>query len=163
MVRKEFTSQEFKEGIYSSLIAGAVMMAMEMVLVPLALNGSVWTPPRMVAAILLDRDAVNPPVFNFWIVRLGLEIHFSLSIFFTFILIPFIRNTRLWITVVLGMLYGVLIYFINYYLFAYSLFPWFANVRDWVSIVSHLGFGVTVALSYKEFQYRDIGHYCVNC
>jgi hypothetical protein len=152
-----------KEGFITGIIAGVVFLIIEMALVPVVFHKSPWLFPRMAAAILLDRNAVNPQVFDFGTVRLGIEIHFALSVFYTFIFMPFVRDTRLLVTTVLGMLYGVLLYFTNYYLFGYEFFPWFEDSQDWVSIVGHMGYGGTAGYVYKEYQHRDIGKYCVNC
>jgi hypothetical protein len=42
-----------KAAILAGLIAGVVFMMLEMILVPVFMNGSPWAPPRMIAAIIM--------------------------------------------------------------------------------------------------------------
>jgi hypothetical protein len=50
----------WKTAIWGGIIAGVVMMMLEMILNPLLLGNSGWAPPRMIAAI----SAVFPSVTN---------------------------------------------------------------------------------------------------
>ncbi len=42
-----------KAAILAGLIAEVVFMMLEMILVPVVMNGSPWGPPRLIAAIIL--------------------------------------------------------------------------------------------------------------
>ncbi|WP_296911674.1 hypothetical protein [Polaromonas sp.] len=54
-------SIDWSSAIWSGIIAGAVFMMLEMVMVPLFVGGSPWGPPRMIAAIGMGRGVLAPP------------------------------------------------------------------------------------------------------
>ncbi len=53
--------QFFKAAVIAGLIAGAVFMMLQMIMVPVFMNGSPWGPPRMVAAIILGKHVLPMP------------------------------------------------------------------------------------------------------
>lgn len=124
---------------------------MEMILMALFTDMPLWGAPRMMAAIVLGKGVLEPPTFNFGIVMARMMAHFMLSIIYTIILGFFIQQKGIGISVALGMMLGLLLYFINFYGFT-ALFPWFAMARNWISIVAHLIFGMTAAFAYKKLS-----------
>lgn len=143
---------DWPAAIYSGLIAGAVFMMLEMAMVPLFLGGSAWGPPRMIAAIVLGRDVLPPPAtFNLGVLMAAMIVHFGLSIIYAVLFDWVTERLGLAVTVLLGAVFGFLLYLINFYGFT-AIFPWFANARNWVSIFAHVVFGVSVAIAYKELE-----------
>ncbi len=61
------------------------------------------------------------------------------------------RAWGLGLAVVGGIVYGLLIYVVNFYGMT-AFFPWFAEARNWVSVFSHALFGAVLALVYKARQ-----------
>lgn len=60
----------FKAVIIAALIAGAVFMMLEMIMVPLFLNGSPWAPPRLIAGIIMGKSVLpmpGQPVILAWV------------------------------------------------------------------------------------------------
>lgn len=134
--------------LWSGLIAGAVFMMLEMIMVPLFGDGSAWGPPRMIAAIVLGEGVLPPPAtFDFGIIMTAVGVHFALSIVYTYVLSLFIRNSGTATALTIGAVFGLALYFINFYGFT-GLFPWFADARNWISIVSHIAFGIVAAWSF---------------
>jgi uncharacterized membrane protein YagU involved in acid resistance len=146
-------SQSFKASIWAGLIAGAVFMMLEMIMVPVFMGGSPWGPPRMIAAIVLGQDVLptadQPASFDFGVLMAAMMLHFILSIIYAVIFGWICRKLSLGIAVLVGVVGGLLIYFINFYGFT-AAFPWFAMARSWVSIVSHIMFGAVAAYSFKK-------------
>jgi uncharacterized membrane protein YagU involved in acid resistance len=140
----------WKAAILAGLIAGAIFMMLEMIMVPLFLpDGSPWGPPRMIAAIGMGKDVLPPPAtFALMPLMVAMVIHFILSIIFAIILAFIVSRFGLGIAVLIGAIFGLLLYLVNFYGFT-AIFPWFAMARNWVSIFSHIVFGAVAAWAYK--------------
>ncbi len=146
------TAIDWRATIWAGLIAGAVFMALEMMLVPLFLGDSAWAPPRMIAAIILGRDVLPPPAtFDFGIMMAALLVHFTLAIIFAFILALVVAHTGAGTAVIVGAAFGIVLYVINFYGFT-ALFPWFAMARNILSLVLHAVFGAVLGWSYKAIS-----------
>lgn len=155
--------EDVKEGVYSGLIAGLIFLMLEMIMVPLFLGGSPWGPPRMIAAMVMGQGVLPPPAsFDLGIVLVAMIVHFALSAIYGIILVAFIRNVTKGSALLIGAIFGLALYLINFYLFTEWLFPWFENARNWVSIVSHIVFGAAAGVIYKAFQEKYQEH-CVAC
>ncbi len=143
---------DWPAAVYSGLIAGAVFMILEMVMVPLFLGQSAWGPPRMIAAIVMGKGVLPPPAtFHLGILTVAMLVHFSLSIIYAVVFDWVTERLGLTATILLGAVFGLLLYLINFYGFT-AIFPWFAMARNWVSIFAHIVFGVNVAVAYKGIE-----------
>ena len=149
---------DWSAAIWAGLLAGLVFLILEMLMVPMFLDGSPWGPPRMIGAMALGRDVLPnpppPPTFDFGVVMTAMVIHFILSVIFAIILAFVISRLGLGAAVLVGAVFGLLLYFVNFYGMT-AIFPWFAMARNWVSIFSHIVFGLLAAWIYKA---RSIPH-----
>lgn len=77
-------------------------------------------------------------------------VHFVLSIVLAFIFAWVASRWRmsLGMALLVGAVFGLLVYLINFYPVAAALFPWFAMGRNWITIISHIAFGLVLAWSY---------------
>lgn len=141
-----------KSGIVAGLIAGAAFMMLEMILVPLVMGGSPWGPPYLIAAIGMGKDILPPPPpsFDATILMVAMLIHFGFSMVFGVILAYIIKNMGMGAAIAVGVVYGLLLYFINFYGFT-ALFPWFAKARNGVTLFTHAMFGLIAAWLFKLF------------
>jgi uncharacterized membrane protein YagU involved in acid resistance len=143
------TAINWKAAIIAGIVAGAIFMILEMILVPLVGGGSPWGPPRMIAAIGMGKEVLPPPGdFALMPVMVAMVIHFILSIIFAVILAFIIQRFSLGLAILIGAIFGLLLYFINFYGFT-AFFPWFAMARNAISIFSHIVFGAAAAWIYK--------------
>ncbi|MGI8943223.1 MAG: hypothetical protein ACR2FJ_03120 [Qipengyuania sp.] len=148
-----------RSGIIAGLIAGLVFMILEMVLVATVGGGSAWGPPRMIGAIVLGREVLPPPAtFDLGIFLVAMLIHFALSavlgVLFAMVALKMrLSNTMM---IVLGVVFGLLVYLINFYGFT-ALFPWFAMARNWISIFVHAVFGGVLGWWLTRGHIRTIG------
>lgn len=143
------TTVNWKAAIIAGIVAGAIFMILEMILVPLVGGGSPWGPPRMIAAIGMGKEVLPPPGdFALMPVMVAMVIHFILSIIFAVILAFIIQRFSLGLAILIGAIFGLLLYFVNFYGFT-AVFPWFAMARNAVSIFSHIVFGAAAAWIYK--------------
>ncbi len=153
---KTFTTSESREktvnwraAIWAGVIAGAVFMVLEMIMVPVFLGGSPWAPPRMIAAIVMGQGVLPPPAtFDLGILMMAMVVHFALSIIYAIVLAWMIYRLAVGPALVVGAVFGLLLYLVNFYGFT-AVFPWFAQARNWVSIFAHIVFGLAAAWSYK--------------
>jgi len=81
------------------------------------------------------------------VVVVGLSLHFGLSILYGLILAAIVDRINLVTAAVVGIVFGIALYFINFYGFT-EVFPWFAMARGWIAILTHALFGLTAASVY---------------
>lgn len=151
---------DWRAAISAGLIAGAVFLVLEMLMVPLFLGGSPWDPPRMMAAIVLGERVLpmpgqTPAPMTASVVVAALAVHFALSTVYSVILSALIARVGAGAAIAAGIAFGVTLYIANFYGFT-SLFPWFAMARNWVSIFSHAVFGLTSAWAYEALARRQV-------
>lgn len=126
------------------------MMMLEMIMVPLFLGGSPWGPPRMMAGIILGSDVVPPPAtFDVGIMMAGLGVHLMMSIIFALMLAAIVNKLSFLWALVVGAVFGYVLYLVNFYLISEAIFPWFQNATNWVTSFSHISFGIGAAWAYK--------------
>lgn len=146
----------FKAAIIAGLIAGAVFILLEMIMVPLFMNESPWGPPRMIAAIILGTSVLpmpgQPVTFDFGVMIVAVILHFVLSIIYTIIIGRLCKNLSLGTSLLAGAIFGLALYFINFFGFT-AVFPWFAMARNWISIFAHIMFGLVAVYSFKKIYH----------
>jgi len=141
-------SIHWSAAIWSGIIAGAVFMMLEMVLVPVFMGGSPWGPPRMIAAIAMGKSVLPPPdTFAMVPVMVAMLIHFMLAIVLAIVLALVVARMGTGAAVMVGAVFGLVVYLVNFYGMT-AVFPWFAMARNWISIFAHVMFGAVAALSY---------------
>jgi hypothetical protein len=143
------TKVNWSAAVWAGVIAGMIFLVLEMIMVPLFLGISPWAPPRMIAAILMGQGVLPPPAtFSLGIFVVAMIVHFPLSILYAFILSPIIFRVATGPSLLVGAVFGLLLYLVNFFVFT-AIFPWFAEARNWVSIFTHIVFGLVAAWSYK--------------
>lgn len=143
--------EDLKEGVYAGLIAGLFFLVIQMLLMALYLKASPWLPPRMVSAMILGKGVLEHQNFNLGIVLLAGIIHFAVSIIYSLILVLLIRYQSLATGTIIGVVFGLVLYFIHFYGFA-LLFPWFNEGRNVVNAFAHMVFGGVAGFVFKELQ-----------
>lgn len=146
---------DWKAVIGSGVIAGLVFLMLEMIMVPLFLDGSPWGPPRMIAAMVMGEGVLPPPAtFAFGIVMVALLIHFALSIVYAIAFDWVLGGIQKIPLIAVGALFGLALYLVNFYIFT-EVWPWFAMARNWVSIFAHIVYGAVLAWSFKAIAQHD--------
>lgn len=142
----------YKAAIWAGLVAGAVFMMLEMIMVPMFGGGSPWGPPRMIAAIAMGPDVLPPPAtFDLTILMVAMAVHFVLSIVLAVVLAWIVRGRPMGTALIIGGVFGLAVYLFNFYGMT-VVFPWFAMARNWISIFAHVVFGLAAAWSYLTFS-----------
>jgi hypothetical protein len=115
-----------------------------------------WQVPILFATIVMGVDvlpAASTPTFDLGVVVVGFAVHFALSILFGVALAAILYRVNLVIVAALiGIAFGIALYFINFYAFTNIFFPWFAIARGGGTIVAHILFGLIAALIYGGFR-----------
>ena len=149
VVRDNTRAIDWRAAIWASVIAGVVFAVIETLLAWAVKGQSPWAPLHMIGAIGLGPDALVPPdTFDLKVISTSVAIHFALAIIYGVILAFALQRLGMASAVVLGALYGLALYVINFYGFT-RFFPWFADARDWVSILSHIVQSGLMAGLYK--------------
>lgn len=134
--------------VWAGVIAGLGFMMIEMAML-IMMGQSPWGPPRMMAAIVLGGDVLPPPAtFDMGVMAAAMGVHLPLSILYGLVFAAFASRLSLWLALMAGAVYGLLIYGVNFYGMT-SFFPWFAEARGIDSIIGHTMFGVILAGAYK--------------
>lgn len=150
----------WRAAVAAGIIAGAVFLVLEMVMVAIFLGGSPWDPPRMMAAIVLGERVLpmpgqTPPPMTAGVVLAALAVHFVLSMVYAVILSALIVRAPRGAAIAIGVAFGIALYVVNFYGFT-ALFPWFAMARNWVSFFSHGVFGLASASAYEVLARRPV-------
>ena len=72
----------------------------------------------------------------------------GLSIIYALVLSRLIYRLDLKISLIIGVLYGLVLFILNVYGFA-IIFPWFVETRDWITLTAHGVFGISAAAVHK--------------
>lgn len=142
---------DWRAGLWAGIVAGVVFMMLEMMLVQFFGPGSMWAPPRMIAAVVMGQQVLPPPeTFEAGILMVAMLVHFPLSIVFAFIFgwIASRWSLTLLAAITVGVVFGVVIYIVNFYGFT-AVFPWFAEARGWIAIFSHAMYGAVLGAVYQ--------------
>lgn len=138
---------DWRAVVLSGLIAGLVFLIVEMALVPV-IGGSVWAPPRMMAAIVMGPEVLSPlGTFDPGVFLVAMLVHLVLSVAYAGLLGLFVRLQSPSMAALIGAGFGLLLYMINFFVFT-GVFPWFAEARNWVTVLSHLLFGVAAGVAF---------------
>jgi heme/copper-type cytochrome/quinol oxidase subunit 4 len=151
---------DWNAAVWSGLIAGAVFMMAEMLMVMVFMGQSPWAPPRMIAAMVMGQDVLPPPAsFDMGVMMTAMMIHFPLSIVYGLIAGWIVHRMGSTNALLIGGVFGLAIYFINFHLIAPVVFPWFTQAQNWVSAVSHLLYGLVLGGAYAALRkHKPVGH-----
>lgn len=148
-------SLSWSAAIWAGIVAGTVATGAQMVLWWIFtddLPEILYRDARLTAAILMGTEVLPPPpAFDWKVMAVATLIHFAISIAYSLLLACLIFRLGLMLAVLVGSLYGLILYAINMYGMT-VLFPWFSVARDWITIVAHVVFGVSLASTYKALS-----------
>ena len=136
-------------GAFAGIIAGLAFIMLEMALVMFVQGDSPWGPPRMMAAMVMGQGVLPPPdTFSMGIMMVAMLVHMMLSIVYGLIGAWLVHRFDWGWALVIGALFGIAIYIINFYMVAPAMFPWFVMARNGMSAFSHMMFGAVLGLVY---------------
>jgi hypothetical protein len=136
--------------LLAGLFAGGVFLLLELLATWVFGAGSPFGPAHVTLQGLLGREATAGGP-NGGLVLAAFFLHFSLAIFLTLVLARVVHTWRMGMALVVSMVLGYLLYFLNVHLFAYML-PVLGTARDVFLLVNYVLFGVSGAWAYKRLQ-----------
>lgn len=143
-----------RAALWAAILAGAVFMMLEMIMVPVFMGGSPWGPPRMIAAIGMGEGVLPPPAtFDAVIMMVAMLIHFALSVVLAFLFAFMVRGRSVSVATMIGVAFGLVVYFVAFYGMT-AVFPWFAQARGWVGIFAHVVYGAVLGWVYASMAQR---------
>jgi hypothetical protein len=144
----------------AGLIAGTLATAVQMLMWWLSATPVFETllrDARLTAAIVMGRGVLTSVPAGRWDVLLvATFIHFSLSVVYAAIAMPFVRRLSAMLAILTGAVYGLAIYGVNLHGLT-ALVPWFSVSRGWVTMLVHVVFGVTLAGACRFLGLADAG------
>ena len=146
------STTDWRAAAWAGVIAGAVFMMLEMLMVRLFMGESPWAPPQMIAAMALGKDVLPPPdtyaPFDMKIMLTAMLIHFPLAIVYGLVVGWLVHRFDWAGGLAIGALFGIGIYIVNFYLVAPAAFPWFQMAQNWISVFAHAMFGLIAGGAY---------------
>ncbi|MCY7355726.1 MAG: hypothetical protein LH470_11755 [Lysobacter sp.] len=143
-----------RAALWAAIVAGAVFMMLEMIMVPVFTGGSPWGPPRMIAAIGMGEGVLPPPAtFDAGIMMVAMLIHLGLSVILAFLFAFIARGRTVSMATMIGAAFGLVVYLINFYGMT-AVFPWFAMGRGWIGIFAHVMYGAVLGFVYASIARR---------
>lgn len=137
---------------WAGMWSGLIFLVIVGVIVPWFVGGNFWVMIRLISSIVLGPAVLAPPAtFDFWIVFVGLLVHFVLSIGFTLVLALVTHRWGLMTGIILGGLFGWGLYQINTCTFT-MIFPWFAIMKHPVFLMPHVVFGMLAGGIYEVLE-----------
>lgn len=107
---------------------------------------------RLTAAIVLGPSILTSnPVWRWDILLVATLIHFGLSMLYAAIAMLFAFRPATPVALVLGGLYGVLLYGLNLHAFT-EFYPWFTQARGWDTWLTHVFFGMALVGGCRLFE-----------
>lgn len=145
--RAAATSDPFslRAGLEASLLGGALFLLLEYLSSVLLGAGSPMGPAKITLRSILNLQpgaATEPHVLTVLIV------HFGLSIGTTFVLGYLIHHVMRHWAVTLGVVYGLLLYAINFFVFAFWL-PDITAATDFFMVANYMIYGGSIAWLYQ--------------
>lgn len=148
---------DWKAAVVSGLLAGAVLMVLELLWSATVGEGP-WQTSHLVAAIVMGPQALESPLsFNAMIIAVAVLTHYALGVVFGVMLALLITwlhyETSPGRLELVGVLFGAVLYLVNFHALS-ALFPWMAQLRGWDTFIGHLVFGLMLVLAYWRLQER---------
>lgn len=141
-VRRSELPWALRVGAAGGIVAG-ICFALFVMIVGAFVAGTegFFMPLRMIGAILLGQEALNP-AYSIWAAGLtGLILHVVLSVVLGMIFAAITAGLRSRpMDITLGAGYGLVIWLVNFYLIAPGLFPWFAETDPVTWFIAHTVF-----------------------
>jgi hypothetical protein len=150
----------FASGALGGVVAGTVFGVAQVVAAILQ-GHSAWQPLQAIAALILGPDTLQPGNLNPAIVVIAIAIHYILSAVFGIILAvlsmsTFAVGTSRGGAILTGMIWGFVIWLLNFFLIAPFAFQWFTTENRAVQLLLHvlfygapLGFYLGRTLTYS--------------
>ncbi len=141
--------------LWAGLLSGLAMLILSIIL-PWMILGDPLLIIRLMASLLLGpqviplRSGLVPGIY-----LVALITHFSLSLFFTVLIVLVFHRWGMLVAFIGGAIFGLLIYIVNYFSFS-TVFPWLRPYGNWMLLAANVLFGALAGTLYELFESPDI-------
>ncbi len=143
---------DWSAALWAGLAAGGLFWLFNVIAAPLFLSGNSWVYIRLLASVVLGEEVVAPPAtFSLAALIASIGATLILAVIFALILAAIVHRWGMKVSVIVGALFGIALYCINFYSFTY-FFPWFFLMRSWVMIAAHILFGILAGGIYEALE-----------
>jgi hypothetical protein len=148
----------FQQGLAAGIIAGLVFAVFEMLASAFMMGaGAFFMPLRMIGAIALGSQALDPG-YSLWTAGFaGVVVHLVLAIIYGLIfgvVATMLRGAAALIGI--GWIYGLALWLVNFYAIAPTTFPWFLDANPVLQFIAHtFFFGAVLGLWFWNAQQRS--------
>jgi len=143
----------------AGIVAGAVLMVLSLLWSATDMTSHPWILARRIAAITMGQQVLGEADFSATVVAVMALTHYALGVIFALILSVIVAALHLDSSpgkvVVVGALFGLVLYLVNFYLLA-DFFPWFVDMRGGVTLLAHLIFGMLAAGVYWKLEKSSV-------
>ncbi|WP_151636144.1 hypothetical protein [Noviherbaspirillum aerium] len=155
MHRMHMRTPHWPAAIVSGIVAGAVLMVLELLWSTTTIGNSVWQISHKIAAITMGSGVADGTAFSVPVIGVALMTHYVLGALFAAVLALIIETMHIadspGAALFAGALFGLLLYVFNFYVMS-AMFPWFAELRSWAAVMGHLLFGMIAAGIYLRLE-----------
>lgn len=147
------TSSPALVGMAGGFVGGILFGLMQTVLAIMS-GQEAKAPFEMFASLLVGRSALNAVNPTSVVVMTGIITHMALATFFglVFGILTWAFSSTSWTSttvVLLGLLYGTVLWLVNIYLIGAAFWPWFMETKPLNQFLAHtLGYGLPLGLIY---------------
>jgi len=146
-----------RQGAIGGIVAGLIFAAFEM-LASAAMQGpgAFFMPLRMIGAIALGADALEPGYSLVAAGLAGVAVHVALAIVYGVVFAAVFGGLRsMWQMIGLGAAFGTVLWLVNFYLIAPGMFPWFLQTSPMLQFWAHAVF-FGVPLGYWVWRMHEM-------
>jgi hypothetical protein len=148
-----------RQGAIAGIVAGIVFAAFEMIASALMMGAEAFFMPlRMIGAILLGAEALDPAYSLLAAGVAGLVVHVALSIIYGVIfgeIAAMLRGPSAFIGA--ASIFGLVLWLINFHVIAPTAFPWFLDANPLVQFIAHTFFFGSVLGYYLWMAHQRSG------
>ncbi|RJF97427.1 hypothetical protein [Noviherbaspirillum saxi] len=146
---------DWKAAVAAGLVAGAVLMVLELLWSTTTLGKSPWEVSHMVAAIIMGQGVLQSFDFNVGVITVALITHYLLGVLFAIVFATIVASMQMdrnpGMALFAGAVFGLLLYLFNFFVMV-RLFPWFEEMRGWAAVMGHLLFGMVASGMYLRLE-----------
>ena len=131
-----------RQGAVAGVVAGVVFAAFEMIVGAVMMGlPAFWTPLRMIGAIALGPQALDPGYALVAAGLAGLAVHVALSVVYGGVFAALAGGLRSGAAMIgAASAYGFALWLLNFYVIAPAAFPWFGDASPMVQLIAHTFF-----------------------
>jgi hypothetical protein len=138
----------------AGIVSGAAFLALTMWLTA-EYVGSAWLMPRLLASVVLGKEALPPPAtYSTPVLLAALAVHIPLSLGFACLIAYVLHRWGLLVGILGGSLFGLALYAINFYTVA-ALLPQFSLLKSSAMALAHVVFGALAGGVYELLEVEE--------